>query len=172
MTCVTPGLVMPRENRKRGKKYKAGQTEQAPYETVDENGYSHLHLKDSPPDSFPASDFTTVGPLFGPLDPDVKAYFRTVNDQLQDWQEVGFSADLGAGMDSNEGVQIGFDFDDEFDQLLVVERQMFFKAALSEMKGKELQLSTDPDCSPVLERMLYSMDDFVRRVFTDSLAGS
>lgn len=49
---------------------------------------------------------------------------------------------------------------------------MFFTAALFEMNGKELQLATDPDCSPVLERMLYSMDDFIRRVFTDSLAGS
>jgi len=49
---------------------------------------------------------------------------------------------------------------------------MFFVAALNEMRGKERQLATDPDCSVVLERMLHSMDDFVRRVFFDSLTGS
>ena len=45
-------------------------------------------------------------------------------------------------------------------------------AALTELSGKEKQLATDPDCSNVLERMAYSMDDFVKRVFLDRLAGS
>lgn len=49
---------------------------------------------------------------------------------------------------------------------------MFLLAALQEMGGKERELATDPDCSTVLERMAYSMDDFVRRVFMDSLSGS
>jgi nucleolar protein 9 len=49
---------------------------------------------------------------------------------------------------------------------------MFLVAALTEMSGKEKQLATDPDCSVVLERMTYSMDDFVRRVLLDSLSGS
>lgn len=40
------------------------------------------------------------------------------------------------------------------------------------MRGKELALASDPEGSPVLERMLHSMDDFARRVFTDCLAGS
>jgi nucleolar protein 9 len=41
-----------------------------------------------------------------------------------------------------------------------------------EMSDKEKQLATDPDCSIILERMVYSMDDFARRVFVDRLAGS
>jgi nucleolar protein 9 len=49
---------------------------------------------------------------------------------------------------------------------------MFFVAALDEMAGKERVLATDPDCSAILERMAYSMDDFVRRVFLDALSGS
>jgi nucleolar protein 9 len=49
---------------------------------------------------------------------------------------------------------------------------MFFVAALTEMSGKEKQLATDAECSVILERMSYSMDDFARRVFLDSLAGS
>jgi nucleolar protein 9 len=55
---------------------------------------------------------------------------------------------------------------------LIIEKRLFFIAALGEMHGKEKQLATDPDCSVVLERMTYSMDDFVRRVFVDSLTGS
>jgi nucleolar protein 9 len=54
----------------------------------------------------------------------------------------------------------------------IIDRHLFFVAALSEMSGKERQLATDPDCSVILERMAHSMDDFVRRVFVDSLAGS
>jgi nucleolar protein 9 len=52
------------------------------------------------------------------------------------------------------------------------EKRLFFVAALTEMSGKEKLLATDADCSTILERMTYSMDDFVRRVFVDSLAGS
>jgi nucleolar protein 9 len=40
------------------------------------------------------------------------------------------------------------------------------------MNGKEKQLAADAECSTILERMLYSMDDFVRRVFFDALSGS
>jgi hypothetical protein len=48
---------------------------------------------------------------------------------------------------------------------------LFFIAALTEMSNKERQLATDPDCSNILERMIYSMDDFARRVLlTDCLA--
>ncbi|KAF8507708.1 armadillo-type protein [Gautieria morchelliformis] len=57
------------------------------------------------------------------------------------------------------------------DQVRLPECRTFFTAALSEMKGKERELACDSDCSPVLERMLYSMDEFVRRVSIDSLPG-
>lgn len=49
---------------------------------------------------------------------------------------------------------------------------MFLVAALSESSNKERQLATDPDCSIILERMLHSMDDFIKRVFADRLSGS
>ena len=52
------------------------------------------------------------------------------------------------------------------------DRRLFFVAALAEMSDKEKQLATDPDCSTILERMVHSMDDFVRRVFMDRLSGS
>ncbi|KAG8681430.1 Nucleolar protein 9, partial [Ceratobasidium sp. 395] len=52
------------------------------------------------------------------------------------------------------------------------DKRMFLVAALSEASGKEKQLATDPDCAIMMERMLHSMDDFVKRVFTDRLCGS
>lgn len=55
---------------------------------------------------------------------------------------------------------------------VIADRRMFFVAALTEMSGKEKELATDPDCSTILERMAYSMDDFARRVFMDRLTGS
>src|SRR5260221_14749451 len=55
---------------------------------------------------------------------------------------------------------------------LCVDRRMFLMAALQEIAGKERELATDPDCAGGLERMAHSMDDFVRRVFMDSLTGS
>ncbi|KAE9395631.1 ARM repeat-containing protein [Gymnopus androsaceus JB14] len=83
------------------------------------------------------------------------AYFRTVDIQIRDWQENQEEPQVGDGaQDPN------------------AEKHMFFVAALNEMRGKEKQLATDPDCSIILERMAYSMDDFVRRVFLDSLSGS
>ena len=51
-----------------------------------------------------------------------------------------------------------------------VERRLFLVAALQELSGKEKQLATDPECSNILERMMYSMDDFVKRIFADCLA--
>ncbi|KAJ3505135.1 hypothetical protein NLJ89_g7571 [Agrocybe chaxingu] len=90
---------------------------------------------------------------FGYVDIDVKAYFRTVDVQIREWQD---SQDEVAEEDVDPNEQ----------------KRLFFVAALNEMLGKEKQLATDPECSIILERMTYSMDDFVRRVFFDTLAGS
>ncbi|KAJ3990394.1 armadillo-type protein [Lentinula detonsa] len=146
---------MPRENRKRGKKHKAKTTEEAP-------SYEEPQL-DLEPQVGPSwivaaskedEDFNPEAP-FGYVDTDVKAYFRTVDIQIREWQE-------------NRQEPL----DDEVTVDPNAEKHMFFVAALSEMRGKEKELATDPDCSIILERMAYSMDDFVRRVFLDSLSGS
>ncbi len=55
---------------------------------------------------------------------------------------------------------------------ILIDKRMFLMAALQEISGKERELATDPECAGGLERMAYSMDDFVRRVFMDSLTGS
>jgi nucleolar protein 9 len=142
---------MPRENRKRGKKHKNKAPEEP--ETYEEPeaqvGPSWIVS--------PAEQDSELNPEapFGYVEVDVKAYFRTVDIQIRDWQE-----------NQQKPVE-----DDEFSDPNA-EKHMFFVAALNEMRGKEKQLATDPDCSIILERIAYSMDDFVRRVFLDSFSGS
>ncbi|KAJ6538949.1 armadillo-type protein [Mycena capillaripes] len=155
---------MPKEHRKRGKKKKPEPEWQPPVEDSHsrEQKNTPQQVEESPSWIVPALEHVTaeedVNPEapFGYVDVDVKAYFRTVDIQIREWQDT--TAELGPSneedTDPNE------------------ERRMFFVAALTEMAGKEKQLATDPDCSLVLERMAYSMDDFVRRVFVDSLIGS
>lgn len=54
----------------------------------------------------------------------------------------------------------------------ILDRSLLLSAALREMSGKELELSSDPECSAIMERMICFMDDFSLRVFMDSLSGS
>jgi len=49
---------------------------------------------------------------------------------------------------------------------------MFLIAALQEISGRLRELEPESDCAGVLERMACSMDNFVRRVFMNSLTGS
>ncbi|KAL1937556.1 hypothetical protein VTO73DRAFT_13051 [Trametes versicolor] len=145
---------MPRENRKRGKKHKKTAEEvadvaqgAAPYIEEQEAGPSWIvHAREEP----------TIDPNapFGYVDAEVKAYFRTVDVQIREWQETRPEVEEDADIDPNE------------------DRRLFFVAGLTEMAEKEKQLATDPDCSTILERMIHSMDDFVRRVFMDKLSGS
>ncbi|KAG6813198.1 hypothetical protein H0H92_013318 [Tricholoma furcatifolium] len=146
---------MPRENRKRGKKHKkAVENDSGPSEfQLPTQDLEPSWIRSAPNhDALEGQDINQEAP-FGYVDVDVKAYFRSVDVQMRDWQEQEEQI-LDQDTDPNE------------------ERRLFFVAALTEMGGKEKQLATDPDCSVILERMAYSMDDFVRRVFMDSLTGS
>ncbi|KIK07666.1 hypothetical protein K443DRAFT_673245 [Laccaria amethystina LaAM-08-1] len=151
---------MPRENRKRGKKHKKQAEEpEQPYHSqapppAQETGQPSWILSSSKQ----TEEINPEAP-YGYIDADVKAYFRTVDVQIREWQE-------SRGYHDRDQEEEGGDVDPN------EERRLFFVAALTEMQGKEKQMATDPDCSVILERMLYSMDDFVRRVFVDSLVGS
>ncbi|WVQ62132.1 uncharacterized protein L199_000270 [Kwoniella botswanensis] len=81
---------------------------------------------------------------FGVLDPDVKAYFRNVEEQIKDWEGV-----------STEGEERE-------------DRQLFLTSVLSELRSHELPTSTDPETSIILERLLPSLNDWGRRVIGDS----
>ncbi|ODO07171.1 hypothetical protein L198_00750 [Cryptococcus wingfieldii CBS 7118] len=82
---------------------------------------------------------------FGILDPDVKAYFRSIEDQIKDWEGVS-----SAGEERE------------------ADRQIFLSSVLSELRGHELSASTDPETSIILERLLPSLNDWGRRVIGDS----
>lgn len=81
---------MPRENRKRGKKHKKQPTEEHPT-AVEESHYEEEEPQAGPSWIVPAShsDAPQENPEapFGFVDADVKAYFRTVDVQLKEWQE-------------------------------------------------------------------------------------
>lgn len=169
---------MPREVRKRGKKHKKSQHQALPEGQTQEQEDHHPNNSSEPSWIVSAREAEDVHPEapFGYVGPDFKAYFRTVDEQIQSWQEDGTQpVDEDGDFDPNEGVCIPLNTDIQC--LLVVvaypkAKRIFFVAAFSEMSGKERQLSTDPDCSVILERMAYSMDDFVLRVFMDKLSGS
>ncbi|KAF7978355.1 hypothetical protein HWV62_1005 [Athelia sp. TMB] len=151
---------MPKEFRKRGKKNKKGADKDEWKPPKEDRPSHHDQLEGEKQDAgrswiIPAAkdaEEVNLEAPFGYIDAEVKAYFRTVDVQIREWQVN--EAEANEDGDPNE------------------ERHMFFVAALTEMSDKEKQLATDPDCSNVLERMAYSMDDFARRVFVDRLAGS
>ncbi|KAF8556263.1 ARM repeat-containing protein [Imleria badia] len=148
---------MPREVRKRGKKHKKVQDQALPKGHVQEQEDHYPNNSGEPSWIVSAREAEGVHPEapFGYVDPEVKAYFRTVDEQIQSWQEDRIQpVDEDGDLDPNEA------------------KRVFFVAALGEMSGKEKQLATDPDCSVILERMAYSMDDFVLRVLIDRLGGS
>ncbi|KAI0299719.1 ARM repeat-containing protein [Multifurca ochricompacta] len=145
---------MPKELRKRGKKHrKSTMDAQSP---AQEQELTNEGPSSGPSWIIPRTDTDQVNPdaPFGYVDPEIKAYFRTVDDQLKEWQQNWDEVERDDDIDPNEN------------------RRMFLMAALQEISGKERELATDPECASGLERMAYSMDDFVRRVFMDSLSGS
>ena len=79
---------MPRENRKRGKKHKKQAEIEKPnnveqVESIPEDNPSWIK-----PAPVPSSSAFDPDAPFGYVDPDVKAYFRTVDTQLRTWQEI------------------------------------------------------------------------------------
>jgi nucleolar protein 9 len=167
---------MPKELRKRGKRHKKSATEHHTAAREQELP-SDQNLSSGPSWIVPRADsdskqFNPEAP-FGYVDPELKAYFRTVDDQLKEWQQNNWDdAEGDEDMDPNESAHFVFSFGGRANDLVCVDRRMFLMAALQEIAGKERELATDPDCAGGLERMTYSMDDFVRRVFMDSLTGS
>lgn len=90
---------MPRDIRKRGKKHKKAQHQVSSEGQAQEQEEKHVE----PSWIVQAEDIHPEAP-FGYVDPDVKAYFRTVDEQIQSWQEDGVQpVDEDAVLDPNEG---------------------------------------------------------------------
>ena len=173
---------MPREHRKRGqrkKKVKEGEDSQGTQETpnarieVQWTAQTQPSWIEDAPEAPVAPENNFEAP-WGYVNPDVKAYFRTVEEQMLEWQSTGKPQRDEAQLDKdpNEGKMCLVHLGGHASQRRPLERRLFFAAALQEMRGKELQLATDPDCSSILERMVYSMDDLVRRLFIENYLGS
>lgn len=96
---------------------------------------------------------------FGFVDPDVKAYFKSVDEKLVEFTELS----QAAGRPNQQS---------EADPAAELEdRATFLHSALNEVRGQELKLATDGDTAIVLERLLHSMGDWARRVLMDSFSG-
>jgi nucleolar protein 9 len=97
---------MPNENRKRGKKHKKTQEHSQPSRDTDQipQNAEHQHR---PSWIVPTQESEESHPEapFGYVDPDIKAYFRTVDDQIRTWQqERPYEEDQAADLDPNEGL--------------------------------------------------------------------
>ena len=93
---------MPRENRKRGKKHKKQREEEPSYDAKPER---ELETREEPSWIVPAANHAEeVNPEapFGYVDVDVKAYFRTVDVQIQEWQENQEESAADEDVDPNE----------------------------------------------------------------------
>jgi len=96
---------MPREQRKRGKKHKKQeQVLEPPPQNFSGPKYEEEYQETF--DHGQQTEELSLDAPFGALDPDIKAYFRTVDDQLKEWQEEGINTDVDVEVDANEGEQV------------------------------------------------------------------
>lgn len=105
---------MPREVRKRGKKHKKSQHQALPEGQTQEQEDHHPNNSSEPSWIVSAREAEDVHPEapFGYVGPDFKAYFRTVDEQIQSWQEDGTQpVDEDGDFDPNEGVCIPLNTD-------------------------------------------------------------
>ena len=80
---------MPRENRKRGKKHKK-QPDQGPEQQHEKEPEPIVESLDKPSwiiSGLKETEEANPGAPYGYVDADIKAYFRTVDVQIRDWQE-------------------------------------------------------------------------------------
>ena len=98
---------MPRENRKRGKKHKKKpdedtyvQPEEHPLQHEEEQAEAAGPSWIVPAREDPGVDLNAP---FGYVDAEVKAYFRTVDVQIREWQETKPEVETDEDVDPNEG---------------------------------------------------------------------
>lgn len=91
------------------------------------------------------------------VEPDTKAYFREVATKIQEMEDLGH----GRPHEVAEG-------EDEVED----DRPYLLRSALESLSGHEIPLAGDGETSLILEKLLYSMDDFARRVLADRFAGN
>jgi hypothetical protein len=102
---------MPREVRKRGKKHKTARHQVLRGVQVKQEREDYPNNSSEPSWIVSTREAEDVHPEapFGYVDPDVKAYFRTVDEQIQSWQEDRTqSVDEDGDLDPNEAKRVFF----------------------------------------------------------------
>lgn len=97
-------------------------------------------------------------------DPDTKAYFKQVADKISELEDLG-QGGVSARRQQIEDCQ-------EEDEQEEDDRPLLLRSALESLNGHEIALAGDNDTSIILERLLYAMDDFARRVLADRFTGN
>lgn len=100
---------MPRENRKRGKKHKKKNEEDAYLPQEEHPSQREEQAAEAGPSWIvsPRDPAIDQNAPFGFVDPEVKAYFRTVDVQIREWQETKPEGnDIDEDVDPNEGVPL------------------------------------------------------------------
>lgn len=119
----------------------------------------------------PTASSSTLPDSEKPIDPDAlpepdietKAYFREIAEKISELEGLGqgsgsYKATVAEG--------------EEEDELAEDDRPLLLRSALESLSGHEIPLAGDGDTSIILERLLYSMDDFARRVLAERFIGS
>jgi nucleolar protein 9 len=93
---------MPKEHRRRGKRHKKSAAE--PHTPAQEQELIDEGPSNGPSWIVPRTNPKQVDPdaPFGYVDPEIKAYFRTVDDQLKEWQQSWDEAEGDEDIDPNE----------------------------------------------------------------------
>lgn len=95
-------------------------------------------------------------------DPDTKAYFREIAEKIQELE--------GLGQGRGSYTKVGEDGEEEEQE--EDDRPLLLRSALESLSGHEIPLAGDGETSVILERLLYAMDDFARRVLADRFIGN
>ncbi|KAA1103169.1 Nucleolar protein 9 [Puccinia graminis f. sp. tritici] len=101
---------------------------------------------------------------FPQLTPDLRAYWKEIDEKLQEFERLGLGAYHSHSNKANQNDEAEDDDEDE--------RQLLLRSALTELGGHELALASDPETSIILERVIYSMDGFAKRVLADRFIAS
>lgn len=96
-------------------------------------------------------------------DPDTKAYFKRVSEQIDEMTAQGHGKAATQLVIDDNGEEVEEEIEDE--------RPLLLRSALESLSGHEIELAGDGETSVVLEQLLYAMDDFARRVLLDRFAG-
>ncbi|KAM0791930.1 hypothetical protein ACM66B_004184 [Microbotryomycetes sp. NB124-2] len=144
------------QRRKRQEERERNKKSEMPWQQLQHRPDNHAHTTTTQQPAAVEHDPDAL-PL---VDPDTKAYFQQVAQQIQELEALG----VGSSNNNKVGDDDGQEPEDD--------RPLLLRSALQNLSGNEIPLAGDNDTSVILEQLLYSMDDFARRVLADRFTGT